>query len=249
MSTDSRGRGEDPSAPALSAELILLLNRAMLVMHSMRTAAHELNNVFQMIGGSAELLDGHPALAPALKPRVEAILRQSGRGEALVRRVADLARRVTPGAQPVDLLQAVEGALEARRFEHGRSRIAASVTARAGTPWVVYADPQDVQQIVLSLIVNAEQALADRPDGSVAIELSREGETLVLTVADNGRGGLPADPFVPFVTTRPPAIGAGLGLAAAHLIAARMGGSIDLRASAAGAAAVVRIPAHGAGPL
>jgi hypothetical protein len=72
---------------------LLVANRALLVLHSSRTAAHELNNVFQMIGGAAELLLANPALAQTLIPRAESLVRS----EAIVRSVADLARPEGPG--------------------------------------------------------------------------------------------------------------------------------------------------------
>ena len=78
---------ESSTHPAIPDDALLLLNRATLVTHTVRTAVHELNNVLQMIGGSAELIAsaGVPAAASA---RLETILKQVMRGHVILQSVA-----------------------------------------------------------------------------------------------------------------------------------------------------------------
>src|SRR5262245_59669601 len=73
-----------PSAPAvLTPETLVLLNRATLVMHTVRTAIHEVNNVLQMISGSAEMLAGTPGLQPQAATRIDTILQSALRGHTV----------------------------------------------------------------------------------------------------------------------------------------------------------------------
>lgn len=166
---------------------VLLANRALLVLHSSRSAAHELNNVFQMIGGAAELLLANAALAPSLIPRVESVMRHGRRGEAIVRSLADLARPEGPGPSVLDLADCSHQALEMRRFEHRRAGITVAADLQPGI--TVRGDARDLVQILLNVILCAEHAV-DGGDGDPAITLSFEpqGENVDLVVANNGTG-------------------------------------------------------------
>jgi signal transduction histidine kinase len=188
---------------------LLLANRALLVLHSSRTAAHELNNVFQMIGGAAELLLANPALAPALVPRAESLVRHVRRGEAIVRSMAELARPEGPGPSTVDLASLTTQALDMRRFEHRRAGIA--VVAEMGPGILVQADPRDLVQILLNMILCAEAAVAKRPDGTIAVTIERQRGDADVVVVDNGAA-------VPVLT---------FDLAAARALAETAGGSVE----------------------
>lgn len=188
---------------------VLLANRALLVLHSSRTAAHELNNVFQMIGGAAELLLANPSLPPALVARVEGLVRHVRRGEAIVRGISDLARPEGPGPTTVDLAEVINQALEMRRFEHRRAGL--TVNAELSDGILVRADARDLMQILLNAIIGAERAVAGRPDGAVSVTTERAGADAVAAVVHNG-----ADVQMPAAD-----------LAAARLLAEAAGGSLE----------------------
>ncbi|MFT3923469.1 MAG: HAMP domain-containing sensor histidine kinase [Myxococcales bacterium] len=105
----------------------------------------------------------------------------------------------------------------------------------------------DLTQLVLNLLLNAADAV--NGDGSILIELSEPAEQpdqVVLAISDSGCGipeALKDKLFEPFVTSKPPGKGTGLGLAVSHAIVLRLGGSIrgDNRASG-GARFEVRLP-------
>jgi signal transduction histidine kinase len=98
----------------------------------------------------------------------------------------------------------------------------------------------------LNLIVNAEQALAGQPDGTIRIELELPGGWVVVRVSDNGPG---IDPevaerlFEPFVTTRSRDESSGLGLAVARHIGEEHGGTLTLEPTETGASFALRLPA------
>jgi nitrogen fixation/metabolism regulation signal transduction histidine kinase len=192
-----------------SRDDLLLANRALLVLHSTRTAAHELNNVFQMIGGSAELLVANPALAPALVPRLDTVVRHVRRGEAIVRAVADLARPEGPGPTVLDLAEIVNHTLDMRRFEHRRGGVAVTTELEAGV--LARADARDLVQVLLNAVLCAERDVAGRPDAAITVTLARRGDTADVTVADNGES-VHGEPF---------------DLTAATLLAASAGGSLE----------------------
>jgi C4-dicarboxylate-specific signal transduction histidine kinase len=233
--------GAPPTDSRIPDDVLLLLNRATLVAHTVRSAVHELNNVLQMIGGSAEMLAsaGVPAAASV---RIDAILRHTGRGHAILQSLGDLARRDAPSAQGTDVATVADRALQLRRYEHTRAAIAATLDRRATAPIHARIDPQQLLQAILNLVVNAEQALAGVRNGAIQISLRSDDRLVEVTVADNGPGLDPdLDLIAPFVTTRGPSA-AGLGLAAARLIARHAGGDLEGVSSADGARWTLRLP-------
>jgi len=122
----------------------------------------------------------------------------------------------------VDLIEEV-----ARIAQLGEPRIDFSIGGEAPA---VLADPGQIEQILLNLILNAAQAMEGC--GEVRLTLSEEGGRVVIAVADQG-GGIDPDIlpklFQPFATGR--AEGTGLGLATSSRLAATNGGKLALLAS------------------
>ncbi len=96
----------------------------------------------------------------------------------------------------------------------------------------VHGDADQLHQVVVNLVVNAQQALIGRPSPRrLAVRAWTEAEAAVLEVADNGPG-MAADvakrAFEPFFTTKPQGVGTGVGLSVCHGIIAAHGGRIEL---------------------
>ncbi len=144
--------------------------------------------------------------------------------------LASTARPTAPGVPAVDVRAAIEQVLEMRRYEHTRAGydVALAAGGLAGMR-IARVEPNDFREMVLSLLLNAEQALAGRPGGAITARLEQDGEAVVVVIQDNGPGLPPdlADPFAAFTTTR--AAAAGLGLFAARALAARNGAALELR--------------------
>jgi signal transduction histidine kinase len=232
----------DPDTHAqISDAALLLLNRATLVTHSVRSTVHELNNILQMISGYAEML-GSSGILPAATTRVDGIIKQTVRGHAILQAVGDLARTERVNLQATDVASVAERALELRGYEHKRASIDARFERGDAPPARVQIDAQQLLQAILNLIVNAEQALAGRRDGLIRISMTADDRHVDLTVADNGPGiAQDLDLLAPFVTTRG-AAAAGLGLAAARLIAFQSGGTLSVASSEGGARWILRLP-------
>jgi nitrogen fixation/metabolism regulation signal transduction histidine kinase len=232
-----------PIAPdAISDDTLLLLNRATLVTHTIRATAHELNNVFQMISGSSELLELNPQFPEALQPKLQAITRHTARGRDLVDAVADLARPTSLGGSVADITRTFARAVQLRSYEHARAGIE-TTSSVLGEPLVVAADARDVLLMVLNLVVNAEQAVLNVETRKIALTAAANAQNCEIVVADSGHGVLGAeDPFGPLVTTKSPAVAPGLGLTATRVLAGRYGGTIALRDGTSGIQAVLTLP-------
>jgi len=108
----------------------------------------------------------------------------------------------------------------------------------------VLGDPEQLQQLLLNLVLNAADAMEE--GGELRVSLAREGEEVVVRVRDSGPGIAAADlerVFEPFYTTKQAGQGSGLGLMVAKGIASDHGGDLEV-ASAAGEGAefAVRLP-------
>jgi len=110
----------------------------------------------------------------------------------------------------------------------------------------VSGNPDRLVQVVLNLLVNARQALGNRPGARIHLETRAGAREVELEVRDNGPG-IPETVmdrvFDPFFTTRGPDEGTGLGLAIAHDIAREHGGALEVSSRPGqGASFVLRLP-------
>ncbi len=216
--------------------------------------SHELRTPLTAVRGYVEaLLDGSAAGEDARR-FLETIFRHTGRMERLVRDLLRLAR-LDAGQEPpvrspcpVDSLFAGIAADLADTLEARRQRITVSVAADAGQ---VYGDPARLHDALRNLLENATNYA---PDGSpIELASARQGDRVLLTVADSGPG-IP-DPDLPRVFerfyrvdkarargTRDPG-GTGLGLAIAkHLVEAHGGRITVVNRDGGGAVFTVALP-------
>jgi signal transduction histidine kinase len=144
--------------------------------------------------------------------------------------------------QPVDLHEEIESSLTLLGHLL-RDRIA--VERRFEVIGPVECVRSQLDQVLLNLLANAAQAISG--PGTIAIETRREGDRVVVRVADSGPG-IPADVlprvFDPFFTTKPVGEGTGLGLSISYEIVKRHGGEIQAESPAGGGAVfTIRLPA------
>gem|GEM_PF-2826976 len=209
--------------------------------------AHEFNNLIAGIFGYAQLLKINPD--PAMVERgVDVILRSSERAQELTNSLlrfsrARTGRRETLPAERIvaDTLLLIDRRLRAKGIE---------VAGGLGTLGLVTADPAELQQVFLNLLLNAEQALGDG-GGTITLSGERIGSSVEITIADNGpgiSGEHLSRVFEPFFTTKgplggTPVPGTGLGLSTAFKILEDHGGSIRVRSQPGrGTAFTVSLP-------
>jgi PAS domain S-box-containing protein len=202
--------------------------------------AHELNNPLATILTWAERLAQRPA-DDQTKRGLDAILGESERAARIVRNLLTFARKRHTTRAMVNLNQVIRETLALRSYEQRLSNIAIIDALASGLPQV-FADPHQMQQVLLNLIINAEQAMIGAHGRGTLILRTwhdPERDAVVLEVHDDGPG-VPDDVqpkiFDPFFTTKEVGKGTGLGLTVAYAIVQEHGGRLTVKSTPGGGA-------------
>ena len=194
--------------------------------------AHDFNNLLVVILGFADLaLDRLGADDPG-RADLEQICKAGERAAELIRQLLAFSRRQVLQPEVINLNDIVRG-VDAMLRRVGGETVAFQTALQHDLPSVL-ADPGQIEQVLMNLVVNARQAMPD--GGTLRIEtegqLSEEGESIVvLRVRDTGQGmddATRAQIFEPFFTTKPQGEGSGLGLSTVYGIVQQSGGSIGV---------------------
>jgi len=208
--------------------------------------AHELNNPLTAIMGYAQLLLGH-GLAKPQQAEAGRVFQEAERARRIVKNLLYFARENKPERVRVDLNEIVERTLALRSYELRVENILVECSLEPELPETM-GDPYQLQQVVLNLLVNAEQALLeDRGRGHVWIRTQRSlANKIALEISDDGPGIAPSIAlriFDPFFTTKPAGIGTGLGLSIAYGIVHQHGGDVSVESQrGSGAKFIVELP-------
>jgi signal transduction histidine kinase len=181
--------------------------------------------------------------------RLDRILEQVKRGSAIIDYLRRFARgrEDAEGLAPVPMAAALEGALTLCGGALKEAAVEVLVTLGPQPPTVL-GHAVAVEQVLVNLLFNARDALAALPpDAPRRIEVSAMVEDGIarISIADTGGGIPPAVMgriFEPFVTTKGPDRGAGLGLSICHGLMRSMGGSITAENAGAGARFTLSLP-------
>lgn len=209
--------------------------------------AHEINNPLTAISGHAEML----ALGHEENPRETGaiISQQTRRVSAIVRNLLDFAHNRPPKRQPGSMHEVLRRAEELMATELRRNGVRFEKDISADLPDVLM-DMQQLEQVVINLVRNAAQALAERKsDRRIEVQSFTDGTWVSVLVRDNGPGvpdQFRARVFDSFVTTK--ADGTGLGLSLCSRFVDSHGGSLDLLPPGPepGACFRIRLPAMAA---
>jgi signal transduction histidine kinase len=209
--------------------------------------AHELNNPLATILTWAERLSQRP-VDDQTKRGLETILSESERAAKIVRNLLTFARKRHTTRAMVDVNQIVRETLALRSYEQSLANITIIEALAAGLP-LAFADPHQFQQVLLNLIINAEQAMLGANGRGTLILRSwhdLDGDAVILEVNDDGPG-VPEDVqpriFDPFFTTKEVGKGTGLGLTVAYAIVQEHGGRITVKSEpGSGASFFVALP-------
>ncbi|TKB64813.1 MAG: PAS domain S-box protein [Nitrospira sp.] len=217
--------------------------------------AHDFNNLLTVIRGYSDLLLGRLGPSDAMRKDVEEVKKAADRASGLTRQLLAFSRRQFIAAKVLDLNALVanmDGMLR-RLIGEDIVEFNAELDASLGA---IKADPGQVEQVIMNLVVNARDAMPK--GGRLTIETKNvtigdevrldvvgvaPGSYVLLTVRDNGHG-MDAETrshlFEPFFTTKEKGKGTGLGLSTVYGIVKQSGGNITVE-SAPGRGATFRI--------
>jgi PAS domain S-box-containing protein len=207
--------------------------------------SHELNNPLAAIVGQAEMLE-EDAAGTEFEARAKKISSAAERCAKIVQTFLAMARRREPQRGLVDVNDVIASALDLTDYGLRTAGISVQVTFASSLP-PVDGDRDQLHQVLVNLIINAQQAMEDGEmfDKTLTIRTSvdQAGKVLV-DLADTG-AGIPekarARIFEPFYTTKLGS-GTGLGLAFSQGIIEAHGGSLTLEPSRRGAAFRISLP-------
>ena len=208
--------------------------------------AHEVNNPLAVIVGQAQLLRLKSTDSEVLD-KTEKICASAMRAARIINELQTFARPQPGQLSAVSLADVIESVLGLHEQTLRNNGIQVNNEITPGLP-LVWGNAQQLEQVVLNLLLNAEQAVArsgDRP--RITLRLTTRAGGVRLVVSDTGSGIAPENlprVFEPFFTTKPVGQGTGLGLSICYSIVAAHGGKIWAEGEPGkGAALVVEFPA------
>ena len=222
--------------------------------------AHDFNNLLAVISGSLDLLERRVAQGRVndIERFVSAAQTAAKRAASLTHRLLAFSRRQTLDPKATAVNQLVAGMDELIRRTVGPA-ITIEVVG-AGGLWMTLVDPNQLENALLNLCINARDAMPD--GGRLTIETGNrwldkraarerdlpEGQYISLCVSDTGSGMSPdviARAFEPFFTTKPIGQGTGLGLSMIYGFARQSGGQVRIYSEAEeGTTVCLYLPRH-----
>ena len=194
--------------------------------------AHELNNPLTSIAGLSEFLLEQKELGKKDRGHLQVIQEQAERAGRIVRNLLTFARKGSGEQLPVDLNDVIRRTLSLTSYDMKLNDITVTRELSGALPEVM-GDRHGLQQVVLNLITNAAQAVAENPRErarEITVSTWFDGQ-VHLRVADTGPG-IPEQVlqsvFTPFFTTKEPGKGTGLGLSITYSIVESHGGHITI---------------------
>ncbi len=207
-------------------------------------AAHELNEPLGSVLGFAQLAKNCPQLPVQAEEDIEKVINAALHAREVIKKLMIFSRQMPPRKVSCDLNGIVRDGLFFLESRCAREGISLVRRLEEKLP-EIQADPSQLHQVLVNLVVNAIQAMPN--GGSLTIETRMEGDRILLAVEDTGVGmteEVMKQLFIPFFTTKGVGHGTGLGLSVVHGIVTSHGGTIRVESEPGrGSRFVVTLPA------
>jgi PAS domain S-box-containing protein len=225
-------------------EQLIFSERLSAIGQLVAGVAHEINNPLQAVMGLSELLISDEA-RPEVRHDLEQIRSDGQRAAKIVGNLLAFARRSALERSVADLNEIVRSTVALRAYELRDGNVVVQ-EGYSNDLSLVAVNRQQVQQVVLNLILNAEHAIRSTGRrGTIVVRTGRADRSVFLEVSDDGPG-VPPDLanriFEPFFTTKAVGEGTGLGLSVSFGIADAHGGSLELVPANRGACFRLTLP-------
>jgi len=206
--------------------------------------AHELNEPLGNILGFAQLAKKCPDLPESARRDIEKVEAASLQAREVIRKLLVYARQMPPERTKVNLSHVVEKGLNFLETRCAQAGVELVCSLAPDLPPIT-ADPVQLNQVLVNLVVNALQAMPN--GGKLTVQTCLSGSQVCLIVEDTGIGMSDEEMgqiFVPFFTTKGVGQGTGLGLPVVHRIVAAHGGTIEVKSKVGcGTRFEIRLPA------
>jgi two-component system sensor kinase FixL len=196
------------------------------------TLTHEINQPLTAVGNYIRagllMLDAGDQIAPAkVRGVFEKAAQQAARASAIVRNLREFVRKGDVERRAGNLSIVIQEAMALARLGSRDRGLKVRLQLDSNSRWASFNRVQ-IQQVLVNLIRNAMEAMADGPRREIMVATVSNGKNLIqISVADSGPGlaeNIASDLFKPFITTKPE--GMGVGLAICHTIIDAHGGTI-----------------------
>jgi two-component system C4-dicarboxylate transport sensor histidine kinase DctB len=206
--------------------------------------AHEIANPLACMDSLLQLIQRKPERLQ--DGTVEKLREQVGRISQIVRQLTHFAHPAGEKWEKVAIGDVIARAVQMARFDPRFRDGKVRFTQRIGTEKAdVMAQPHALEQVLVNIILNALDAMADEPASHLDIHAWQDKHACFIEITDNGRGILPehmARLFEPFFTTKPVGKGTGLGLAISYKLVRSHGGNLEAESPGKGAKFRISLP-------
>jgi two-component system NtrC family sensor kinase len=233
-------------------EQLVFSERLSMIGEFVAGVAHELNNPLAAVVGFSELLKSSPPDANHTH-YCDIIFKSALRCKKIVQSLLSFARHDKPKRELVSINSLIESVLDLIRYSLRTSNIEVKTQLGPDLPPVL-ADPNQIQQVLLNLLTNAQQAIEPgNQHGCIKITTDFQKPNVRIVVEDNGPG-IPQENmarlFDPFFTTKEVGKGTGLGLSLCYGFIKEHGGAITpVSELGKGATFIVELPASEKSPV
>ncbi|HEX7364714.1 MAG TPA: PAS domain S-box protein [Dehalococcoidia bacterium] len=241
-----RGVGRDMTDRKKAEQQLLTSAKLASVGELAAGVAHEINNPLTAVLGYAQLLASRQDIPQDIKHDLDVICQESQRTVKIVQNLLRFARQHKPDRILTDINELIERTLELQLYKLTTSNIKLTTRLAEGCLWVVV-DYNQIQQVILNIVINAMQALAEvKHKGKITVTTGIDKDQVIISVADNGPGIDKENitkVFDPFFSTKAVGSGSGLGLSVCHGIIAEHDGNIYVESTKGeGATFIIELP-------